>query len=212
MRRFLVFCWTFFAVAFATGIAATDASAGTVLVVGDSISAAYGMPPDKGWVKLLENRSDEQGMPQRVVNASVSGDTTSGGLSRLPSLLRQHKPALVIIGLGGNDGLRGLPLKTTRGNLTEMVKLARRAGAKVVLLGMDIPPNYGPKYTREFREIYPAIAKAQGVALVPSFVAKVGTDPQMMQSDGIHPNQWAQPVLLDAVWKVAGPLLEAIDK
>lgn len=208
MRRFLVFCWTLVAFTFAV----TEASAGTVLVVGDSISAAYGMPPDKGWVKLLENRSADQGMPYKVVNASVSGDTSAGGLSRLPSLLRQHKPDLVIIGLGGNDGLRGMPLKSTRGNLSGMIKLASRSGAKVVLLGMDIPPNYGPKYTREFREIYPSIARAQGAALVPSFVATVGTDPQMMQSDGIHPNQWAQPVLLDAIWKVVQPLLKAVNK
>lgn len=185
----------------------SSAHAGTVLVVGDSISAAYGMPPDKGWVKLFEQRTQERGVPHAVVNASVSGDTTAGGLSRLPTLLRQHKPVLVIIGLGGNDGLRGLPLKTTQANLASMTKLARKAGAKVVLLGMDIPPNYGPKYTRDFRAIYPAVAKANGASLVPGFVATVGTDPEMMQGDGIHPNQWAQPALRDAVWAVAGGLL-----
>lgn len=183
------------------------AAAATVLVVGDSISAGYGVPTGRGWVKLLETRLQAENPAYKVVNASVSGDTTAGGLSRLPALLRQHRPAVVVVGLGGNDGLRGLPLKSSRENLSAMVRLSRQAGAKVLLLGMDIPPNYGPKYTREFREIYPAVARAGGATLVPGFVAAVGTDPELMQGDGIHPNAQAQPKLLEAVWPLLLPLL-----
>lgn len=175
--------------------------------MGDSISAGYGVPVEKGWVKLLEKRCDAEGFPHRVVNASVSGDTTAGGLSRLPSLLRQYRPEVVVIGLGGNDGIRGLPLPTTKKNLGEMVRLASKSGARVVVLGMDIPPNYGPRYTQQFREMYPALAKAAGVAIVPAFLAGVGTRRELMQDDGIHPNSLAQPELADTAWPVIAPLL-----
>lgn len=185
------------------------AVAGTVLVVGDSISAGYGMPPAKVWVKLLETRMAQKGYPHKVVNASVSGDTTAGGLSRLPTLLRQHRPAIVVIELGGNDGLRGLPVKTTRHNLTQMVKLSRKTGATVLLLGIDIPPNYGPKYAREFSGLYAGVAQAAGATFLPGFLAKVAVDPDMMQSDGIHPNSLAQPVMVDTVWPLLEPLLKA---
>lgn len=189
--------------------AASTAGAGTVLVVGDSISAGYGMPTAKVWVKLLEARIKQKGYPHAVVNASVSGDTTAGGLSRLPALLRQHQPVIVVLEIGGNDGLHGLPGKSTKQNLTRMVKLAKSAGAQVLLLGIDVPPNYGPKYAKEFRAIYPGVAKATGVTLLPEFLAAVGTDPDMMQSDGIHPNSLAQPLLVDAVWPVLEPMLKA---
>lgn len=185
------------------------AAAGSLLVVGDSISAGYGMPPDKVWVKLLESRIAKKGYPHTVVNASVSGDTTAGGLSRLPALLRQHRPAVVLLELGGNDGLRGLPVKATRGNLTEMANMARKSGARVLVLGIDIPPNYGPKYAKEFSGLYAGVAKATGATLVPAFLAKVAVDPDMMQSDGIHPNSLAQPVLVDTVWPALEPMLQA---
>jgi len=184
--------------------------AATLLVVGDSISAAYGVPAAKGWVALMETRAKRQVPGIRVVNASVSGDTSAGGLARLPALLRQHKPAIVIIELGGNDGLRGLRLKNTRQNLMQMVKLAQRADAKVLLLGIDLPPSQGAKYVRDFAAMYPAVAKATGAAYLPSFLAKVGVDPDMMQSDGIHPNSLGQPVLVDTVWPALAPMLSAL--
>lgn len=188
--------------------ATTTAWAGTVLVVGDSISAGYGMPISKVWVKLLEARITQQGYPHKVVNASISGDTSAGGLSRLPTLLRQHRPVILVLELGGNDGLRGMPLKVTRQNLAQMVKMAKKAGAQVLLLGIDVPPNYGPKYAREFRDLYPGIAGETGVTLLPAFLATVATDPDLMQSDGIHPNSLAQPLLVDAVWPVLVPMLK----
>lgn len=187
----------------------TTAQAGTVLVVGDSISAGYGMPTSKVWVKLLEARLVQKGYAHPVVNASVSGDTSAGGLSRLPSLLRQHRPAIVVLELGGNDGLRGMPVKVTRQNLTQMVRMAKRSGAQVLLLGIDVPPNYGPKYAKEFRDVYPGVARNTGAKLLPAFLAAVGTDPDLMQADGIHPNSLAQPLLVDALWPVLEPMLKA---
>lgn len=187
----------------------TAAQAGTVLVVGDSISAGYGMPTSKVWVKLLEARLVQKGYAHPVVNASVSGDTSAGGLSRLPSLLRQHRPAIVVLELGGNDGLRGMPVKVTRQNLTQMVRMAKRSGAQVLLLGIDVPPNYGPKYAKEFRDVYPGVARNTGAKLLPAFLAAVGTDPDLMQADGIHPNSLAQPLLVDALWPVLEPMLKA---
>lgn len=183
------------------------AQAGTVLVVGDSISAGYGVPAHKVWVNDLAEHVEEAG--HAVVNSSVSGDTTAGGLSRLPSLLRQHRPMIVVLELGGNDGMRGLPMKSTRANLAKMVQLSRNAGARVLLVGMDVPPNLGPAYAREFRALYPAVAKAGGATLLPSFLADVAVDPDMMQSDGIHPNSLAQPVLANKVWKALAPMLKA---
>lgn len=187
----------------------TTAQAGTVLVVGDSISAGYGMPTSKVWVKLLEARLVQKGYSQPVVNASVSGDTSAGGLSRLPSLLRQHRPAIVVLELGGNDGLRGMPVKVTRQNLTQMVRMAKHSGAQVLLLGIDVPPNYGPKYAKEFRDVYPGVARNTGAKLLPAFLAAVGADPDLMQADGIHPNSLAQPLLVDALWPVLEPMLKA---
>lgn len=194
-------------VALAAWLVSSVALAGTVLVLGDSISAGYGVPAAKGWVKLLGERIGDAGYDYAVVNASVSGDTTAGALSRLPAALRQHRPDIVIVGIGGNDGLRGLRLKNTRENLVQIVKLSRKAGAQVLLLGMDLPPSQGAKYVRDFRDMYPAVARATGATFLPGFLVKVGTDPDMMQSDGIHPNTLGQPVLVDTVWPALLPML-----
>lgn len=188
-------------------LALGSAQAGTVLVVGDSISAGYGVPAHKVWVNDFAEHVEEAG--HAVVNSSVSGDTTAGGISRLPSLLRQHRPMIVVLELGGNDGMRGLPMKATRQNLLKMVQLSRNAGARVLLVGMDVPPNLGPAYAREFRALYPEVAKAGGATLLPAFLADIAVDPDMMQSDGIHPNSLAQPIMANKVWKALAPMLKA---
>ena len=181
-----------------------------ILVVGDSLSAEYGLQRGRGWVALLEQRLDQEKVAAQVVNASISGDTTSGGRSRLPALLRQHQPALVIIELGGNDALRGLPNNMTRENLATMARLSREAGARVLLLGMEMPPNYGAKYAQEFRELFTTVAKAEQAALVPFFLKNVAdtSDPlKLFQSDRIHPNESAQPIMLANVWPEMRKLL-----
>lgn len=181
-----------------------------VLVVGDSLSAEYGLRRGSGWVALLEQRLAQEKRRVRVVNASISGDTTSGGRSRLPALLRQHKPAVVLLELGGNDALRGLPLNMTRDNLAAMARQAREAGARVLLLGMDMPPNYGAAYAREFRELFSTVARQEKAALVPFFlkdVADLAEPTRLFQADRIHPNETAQPIMLDNVWPALRPLL-----
>jgi len=186
---------------------AQGALAGTVLVVGDSISAAFGLDTRQGWVALLEQRLDEAGFEQSVVNASISGDTSAGGLARLPTLLAQHRPQLVIIELGGNDGLRGQPPAQLQQNLAAMIDRSRAAGAQVLLLGMQLPPNYGQRYTRAFAEVYAKLAEDKQVPLVPFFLQGVGGVAGMIQADGIHPTVAAQPRLLDNVWPLLQPLL-----
>lgn len=186
---------------------AQTATAGTILVVGDSISAGLGLDTSRAWVALLDARLREEDVGHRVVNASISGDTTTGGLMRLPALLERHRPQLVVIELGGNDGLRGQPLALMRNNLQGMVKASQAAGARVLLLGMQLPPNYGERYTRAFAEVFADVARAQDTALVPFFLDGVGGVPGMMQGDGIHPNEAAQVRLLDNVWPVLKPLL-----
>ena len=174
-----------------------------LLVLGDSISAEYGLPRGSGWVALLQKQLDQSHPGAVVVNASISGETTSGGRSRLPVLLRQHRPTHVIIELGGNDALRGLSLAMTGDNLLFMARAAKEAGAKVLLLGMQMPPNYGAELTRQFAALYPSVAKATGAALVPFLLKGVGDDPdptRWFQSDRIHPNEAAQPRLLANVW------------
>jgi acyl-CoA thioesterase-1 len=178
-----------------------------LLVVGDSVSAGYGLSSGQGWVELLSKKLAAEGYKHRVVNASISGDTTAGGRARLPTLLTQHKPAVVVIELGGNDALRGGKLTTTRENLDAMVAASQAAGARVLLLGMEIPPNYGPAYAREFRELFPAVARARKVPLVPSLFAGFGEDLSYFQSDRIHPTAQAQARLLDNVWPQLVPLL-----
>ncbi|AHF68176.1 MULTISPECIES: arylesterase [Pseudomonas] len=183
------------------------AVAGTVLIVGDSISAAFGMDTRVGWVSLLEQRMRNEGYTDKVVNASISGDTSAGGLARLPTLLAEHKPELVILELGGNDGLRGQLPAQLQQNLTSMAQQSKSAGAKVLLLGMRIPPNYGPRYTTAFAEVYPKVAQETGIPLVPFMLEGVGGVAALMQDDGLHPNAKAQPMLLDNVWPSLKPLL-----
>jgi len=178
-----------------------------ILVVGDSLSAAYNMPLDAAWPRLLEERLRDNGQKYRVVNASITGDTTQGGLTRLPRLLERHEPAWVIIELGGNDGLRGLSLDVTRSNLETMITRSQAAGARVLLTGIMLPPNYGQSYTERFQGLYSELSKAHDTLLVPFFMEGVALVDGMMQDDGIHPSVDAQPVLLDNVWTVLGPAM-----
>ncbi|QFT54047.1 arylesterase [Microbulbifer sp. THAF38] len=180
--------------------AAQASAADTLLVLGDSISAAYGINEEQGWVQLLQERLQEKGKKVRVVNASISGETTSGGLTRLPRLMEEHSPRWLIVELGGNDGLRGYPPQSLQRNLMEMVKLAKNSGVEVLLLGMRIPPNYGRAYTNAFAAVYPKVAKSEQVGLVPFFLETVALEDGAMQSDGIHPTAKAQPALLEHVW------------
>lgn len=186
---------------------AQGAMAGTVLVVGDSISAAFGLDTRVGWVALLEKRLADEGFDHRVVNASISGDTSAGGLARLPALLAQHRPQWVILELGGNDGLRGQPPAQLQQNLASMVDQSRAAGAEVVLLGMQLPPNYGARYTGAFAQVFSTLAEEKKLPLVPFFLDGVGGVDGMMQADGLHPALGAQPRLLDNVWPTLKPLL-----
>jgi len=179
----------------------------TVLILGDSLSAAYGMEVQESWPSLLQQRFDEDGYDWRVFNSSIAGDTTQGGLTRLPRLLANQAPAVVLIELGGNDGLRGLPLDVTRGNLQQMIDLSRAAGAEVILCEILIPPNYGPAYTERFTGLFHELAEQDGVTLLPFILADVALDPALMLDDGIHPNAAAQPVILEAVWEALQPLL-----
>jgi acyl-CoA thioesterase-1 len=179
----------------------------TIIILGDSLSAAYGMQISESWPSLLQGRLTEHGHTYRVFNSSITGDTTQGGLTRLPRLLEEHQPAVVIIELGGNDGLRGLPLKVTRSNLQTMIEMSRSAGAEIILAGMKIPPNYGAEYTRQFEEIYTSLADGYEATLIPFFMEGVALNPDLMQDDGIHPNAAGQPVLLASVWAVLLPLL-----
>jgi acyl-CoA thioesterase-1 len=184
------------------------ASDRTILVFGDSLSAAYGIRPEQGWVALLTQRLQSQGYGYEIVNASVSGETTSGGLQRLPRALQLHQPGIVVLELGGNDGLRGLPLGTTRDNLGQMVRLAQQAGAQLLLVGIRIPPNYGPRYTEEFAGIFPTLAKQYHLPLVPFFLQNVAQDPSRMQEDGVHPNALGEPQVLETLWPYLKPLLK----
>jgi acyl-CoA thioesterase-1 len=192
------------------GFAAQAKAASTLLVLGDSLSAEYGLKRGTGWVALLDKRLREDGRAVTVVNASISGDTTSGGRSRLPALLEQHRPQVLIIELGGNDALRGLPLKISRENLETLVKAAQSQGAKVLLLGMQVPPNYGAQYAAEFSTMYAEVAKRHKVALVPFFlkgVADADNADALFQSDRIHPVEAAHPIMLGNVWPALRKLL-----
>ncbi len=190
--------------------AAASAKAPAILVVGDSLSAEYGIARGTGWVALLEKRLAAEKLAWRVVNASISGDTTSGGRSRLPALLQREKPAVVVIELGGNDALRGLPLNATRDNLRAMAQAAKAAGARVLIAGMQMPPNYGRQYGQQFEQLFAEVAKAEGAALVPFFLAGVADGPNAernFQPDRIHPVAAAHPTMLDNVWPALRPLL-----
>lgn len=182
-----------------------------VLVVGDSLSAGYGLERVRdGWVALLQERLRLEGYAIRVVNASISGDTTRGGRARLPAALERFEPAITVIELGGNDGLRGFPLEEMEANLTEMITASQAAGSRVVLFGMMIPSNYGPRYTEGFQARFDEIAATNDIPLVPFFLEDVALDATLMQADGIHPNEQAQPIMLEAVWPVIEPVLQDI--
>jgi len=207
-RSFLAHCSAWLA---AGAAGAAPRTRQTVLVVGDSLSAEYGLARGSGWVALLESRLAARPAPGvEVVNASVSGDTTSGGRSRLPELLARHKPGVVVIELGGNDALRGLPLEMTRDNLVSMVRAAKAAGARVLIVGMQVPPNYGRKYADDFAGLFADVARTEKAALVPFLLAGVADGPQaatLFQADRIHPNAQAQARMLDNVWPALQPLL-----
>lgn len=192
----------------ATAASANTADNATILVVGDSLSAAYQMDPAQGWVSLLAGRLSENGLSYRVINASISGDTSHGGLSRLPTSLQKYHPQIVILELGANDGLRGLPLQELRHNLAQMIQLSQAAGARVLLLGMQLPPNYGPAYTRGFRDIFSSLAREYDTGLLPFFLAGVATTRSLIQADNLHPRAEAQPLLLDNVWPHLLPLIK----
>ena len=179
----------------------------TLVVLGDSLSAAYNMSREEGWVHLLRERLEAQGHDWQVVNAAISGDTTRGGLSRLPAILEQHQPALVIIQLGGNDGLRGVNPAETRDNIQRMVTLTQDAGAEAIVAGVRIPPNYGPAFSRRFEQSFVDASEATGAALLPRILDQVDERRELIQSDGIHPTAEAQPRILDNVWAVLEPLL-----
>jgi len=189
-------------------LAAAQAPQRTLLVMGDSLSAAYGLAAEEGWVALLEKRLDSEKPQWRVVNASISGETTAGGASRIDAALKEHTPAVVAIELGANDGLRGLPLEHTRANLERMVAAAKQSGAKVLLIGIRIPPNYGPDYAQAFDAIYADLAKVQDTALLPFLLAPVVSDREAFLPDNLHPTAASQPKLLDHVWTQLEPLLD----
>lgn len=180
-----------------------------ILVLGDSLSAGYGIDEEEGWVSLLGERLTSEGYAHTVVNASVSGETSEGGLKRLPRLLSEHNPDWVILELGGNDGLRGYPVSDLTDNLLSIVQLSREQGADVLLVGMQIPPNYGPRYTEQFTSLYPQLAEEYNLPLVEFMLEGIATDDELMQRDGIHPNAEAQPKILDNVWPTLREVLES---
>jgi len=203
-------CWLLLAASLLAPVlaCARGPAAGPILVLGDSLSAEHNIPAGSGWVSLLERRLAQAGTAKHaVVNASISGETSAGALARLPALLAKHRPAVVVIELGGNDALRGLSPAQLRGNLEKMIVQAKGAGAKVLLLGIDVPPNYGPAYRDRLRKGYAELAQAHGAALVPFFLEGVALQPGLMQADGLHPTAAAQPRLLDNVWPALKPLL-----
>ena len=182
-------------------------AAQTILVLGDSLSAAYGLAQDRGWVSLMQQRLQTEHYPQQVINASISGETTSGGLYRIDALLASHKPQLVIIELGANDGLRGLSLDATQNNLDALIRHAKSRGAQVLLIGMRLPPNYGPTYTEKFQHLFENVAAKYHVRRVPFLLAPIASKRVYFQADGLHPTAEAQPLLLDTVWIALKPML-----
>ncbi|PPC75270.1 arylesterase [Pokkaliibacter plantistimulans] len=196
LKRTLVLLW----------LVSGSAAANTLLILGDSLSAGYGINPDKGWVALV--RQQLQPLGWQVINASVSGDTSAGGLTRLPSLLQRHQPQIVLIELGGNDGLRGLPPQSLQHNLSRMAELSQLAGARPLLLGMRLPPNYGPVYTQAFAQSYQDVSNTLNIPLLPFFLEDVALHPELMQTDNIHPNEQGQPLMAERVWQWLQPLLK----
>jgi acyl-CoA thioesterase-1 len=192
-------------------LAGAAQAAPTILVFGDSLSAAFGIPRESGWVNLLARRLEARKPPFRVVNASVSGETSAGGLTRLPKALATHRPAIVILALGANDGLRGLPTRETARNLEAMIRLAKKQGGTVLLVGMRLPPNYGGAYTRKFQALFGEVAKTGKVRLVPFLLEDMAGQRERFQADGLHPDAQAQPVLLENIWRELGPMLKALE-
>ena len=190
-------------------VAARAFAGQTIVVVGDSLSSGYGLSAEQSWVAMLRERLDAEGYGYDVVNASIAGDTSSGGLARLPRLLEQHSPAVVVIELGGNDGLRGQPVETLRANLAKMIELSQQRGARVLLAGMQIPPNYGPAYTRSLTAVYQELAMRYGVTLVDFLLDGVALHPELMQHDGIHPNAAGQKIVFENVWRVLRGVLRS---
>lgn len=189
--------------------AAPAHAAQNILVLGDSLSASYGLAQERGWVSLLQLRLANEKKSYRVVNASISGETTSGGLYRIDALLANHRPAIVVLELGANDGLRGLSVEQTRNNLDHMIRRAKKSGAKVLLIGMRIPPNYGPTYVEPFHQLFETLAKKHRIARVPFLLAPIAGKREYFQADGLHPTAEAQVLMLDTVWSVLQPMLRA---
>jgi len=187
---------------------AANAKTAQILIVGDSLSAGYGLSSGQGWVDLLTKKLAREKIAAEVINASISGDTTAGGVARLPALLAKHKPTHVVIELGGNDGLRGSPVAAARGNLLKMAELAKAAGARVLIIGMQMPPNFGPSYTAQFEAMFAEVAKTTQSALVPRFLESIGADLSKFQPDRIHPTAAAQPALVEVVWPTLVKLLK----
>jgi len=206
MRTFLVLSLVLAGLLPGTPARAADTRP-VILVLGDSLSAGYGIPVDQGWVARLQKRLNDEGYGYSVVNASVSGETTGGALVRLPRALQVHQPAIVIVELGGNDGLRGLPVSELRANLQAIVQQCREAHSEVLLAGIRIPPNYGPAYTKKFYAVYKDLAHDLQVPWVPFFLEGIALRDDLFQDDGIHPDLQAQPMLVDNVWPVLTPLL-----
>lgn len=182
-------------------------AAPAILVVGDSLSASYGLPQEAGWVSLLKSRLSEKKFPHQVINASISGDTTAGGLRRFDALLEQHHPGIVILELGANDGLRGLSVQETRANLDKMIAASKRRHAQVLLIGMRLPPNYGPAYTEPFHALFGELARKHKVKQVPFLLEGIGGKREYFQADGLHPTAQAQPILMETVWRALRPML-----
>ncbi len=191
---------SYFLLSFILLTCSAHATTPPILVFGDSLSAAHGIDPDKGWATLLQQRLADEGYPQRVINSSVSGETTAGGVNRLSRLLANHKPGILILELGANDGLRGMPIKTMKDNLEKMIKMAQAAGAQVILVGMRLPPNYGPTYTHAFHQAYIDLGNTLNIALVPFLFAGLQDSEQHFQADALHPTESAQPILLNNIW------------
>lgn len=206
MRRWVLKFLGFCALLIAPAAFADDS---TIVVLGDSLSSGYGLNGAASWVTLLDRRLSDEGYEYEVVNASIAGDTSAGGLSRLPRLLELHRPEILVLELGGNDGLRGQPVSNLRRNLRGMIEMAQESGAQVLLTGIQIPPNYGPAYTGQFAELYPELAAEYSIALVEFLMDGVALHRHLMQADRIHPNADGQPVMLDNVWPILNKLLRA---
>lgn len=191
-------------------IPAAHSSSPVILVFGDSLSAEYGLKRGSGWVSLLQDRLKQKGFPHRIVNASISGETTAGGAARLAAVLKKHQPKIVILELGGNDGLRGLPIAQTRANLRSMAVMANKSGANTLIVGIRVPPNYGRDYARQFDQLFEAVAKELSLPVVPFLLEGLAENPHMFQADEIHPNERAQPTMLNHVWSalIASGFLE----